>query len=132
MSDNLEILYFHGGIIVNTNNSITYNWESHEFLTATSNMFLNELSRMLCDRHSWNMFEIDVKLLGGCCKPGLVKLVMSVYQCLGMRGSIRLICWSSTWIVNLDEETLLIWSWLGFQVALRKPHQHHKQLVHLG
>jgi len=46
-------------------------------------MFLNELSRMLCDRHSWNMFEIDVKLLGGCCKPGLVKLVMSVYQCFG-------------------------------------------------
>jgi len=59
-------------------------------------MFLNELSRMLCDRHSWNMFEIDVKLLGGCCKPGLVKLVMSVYQCFGWQGSIRLICWSST------------------------------------
>ena len=50
MYDNLEVLCFHGGIIVNIDNSITYNRESHEFLNVTSDMSLNELSRMLSDR----------------------------------------------------------------------------------
>jgi hypothetical protein len=47
MFDNLKLLCLHGSIIVNTDNDITYNEESHEFLTATLNMSLNELSRML-------------------------------------------------------------------------------------
>jgi hypothetical protein len=47
ISYNLRILCFNCGIIVNTDNDITYNEESHEFLTATLNMSLNELSRML-------------------------------------------------------------------------------------
>jgi hypothetical protein len=47
ISYNLRILSFNCGIIVNTDNDITYNEESHEFLTATLNMSLNELSRML-------------------------------------------------------------------------------------
>jgi hypothetical protein len=50
MSDNLGILCFHGGIIINTDNTITYNRDSHEFLTIISDMSLNELSRMLSDR----------------------------------------------------------------------------------
>jgi len=48
-SSNLEILYFHGGIIVNTDNDITYNGGSHEFLIAILNMSLNELSRVFYD-----------------------------------------------------------------------------------
>jgi hypothetical protein len=50
MYDNLEVLCFHGGIIVNIDNDITYNRESHEFPTDISNMSLNELPRMLRDR----------------------------------------------------------------------------------
>jgi len=50
ISDNLRILCFHCSIIVGIENSITYNGGSHEFIIATSNMFLNELSKMLCDR----------------------------------------------------------------------------------
>jgi hypothetical protein len=33
--ENLEILCLHSGVIINTNNDITYNRGSHEFLTAT-------------------------------------------------------------------------------------------------
>jgi hypothetical protein len=47
ISYNLRILCFNCSIIVNTDNDITYNEESHEFLTVTLNMSLNELSRML-------------------------------------------------------------------------------------
>jgi hypothetical protein len=50
MFKNLGILYFHGGIIVNIGNGITYNGGSHEFLIATLEMSLNELSKMLCYR----------------------------------------------------------------------------------
>jgi hypothetical protein len=50
MSENLGILYFHDGIIVNISNGITYNVGSHEFLIATLEMSLNELSKMLCYR----------------------------------------------------------------------------------
>jgi len=46
---NLEILCFHGGIIVNTDNDITYNGGSHGFLIATLNMSFNELSRVFYD-----------------------------------------------------------------------------------
>ena len=59
MSSNFGILWFHDGIIINTDNDITYNGESHEFLTATLDshefltatldMSLNELYKMLCD-----------------------------------------------------------------------------------
>jgi len=61
MFDNLKILCFHSGIIVNTDNGIAYNGGNHEFLTITSHMSLNELSRMLYDRLSCNMFEIKVE-----------------------------------------------------------------------
>jgi len=50
MSVNLGILCFHNGIIVNTDNDITYNEESYEILTATLDISLNELSRILCDQ----------------------------------------------------------------------------------
>jgi hypothetical protein len=60
--DNLEILCFYGGIIVNANNAITYNGGSHEFLTATSYMLFNELSRVLYDWLGWNIFEIEVEI----------------------------------------------------------------------
>jgi len=59
-SNNLGVLYFHGGIIVNVVHDITYNGGSHEFLTATSDMSLNDLSKMLGDRLDCNMFEIEV------------------------------------------------------------------------
>jgi hypothetical protein len=62
MSDNLKILCFYSNIIVNIDNRITYNGGSHEFLTPTSNISYNELSRMLCDRLGWNMFEIKVEI----------------------------------------------------------------------
>jgi hypothetical protein len=55
MSDNLGILCFYSDIIVNTDNDFTYNEGSHEFLIATSNMSLNELSRMLGDWLDYNM-----------------------------------------------------------------------------
>jgi hypothetical protein len=49
ISCNLRILCFYNSIIVNTENDITYNGRSHEFLTATLDMSLNNLSRMFCD-----------------------------------------------------------------------------------
>ena len=61
-SNNLGVLYFHGDIIVNVVNDITYNGGNHEFLIATSDMFLNDLSRMLCDQLDCNMFEIEVEI----------------------------------------------------------------------
>jgi len=63
MSGNLEILCFYSGIIVNTNNCITYNGGIHEFLIVTLDLSLNELSKMLCDRIGWNMFEIEVEII---------------------------------------------------------------------
>ena len=62
MSDNLGILCFHGGIIINTDNGIICNEESHEFLTATSDMSLNKLLRILYDQLGCNMFEIKVEI----------------------------------------------------------------------
>ena len=62
MFGNLKILYFHDGIIVNTDNHITYNGGSHEFLIATLGMFLHELSRMLYDRFVFNIFEIKIQI----------------------------------------------------------------------
>jgi hypothetical protein len=49
ISCNLRILCFYDGIIVNTENDIIYNGRSHEFLMATLDMSLNNLSRMFCD-----------------------------------------------------------------------------------
>jgi hypothetical protein len=57
MSNNLEILCFHGSRIVNTENDFTYNEGSHEFLIATLDMSINELSRMLYDRLGWNYLK---------------------------------------------------------------------------
>jgi hypothetical protein len=57
MSVNLGILCFHNGIIVNTDNDITYNEGSHEFLIATLDMSINELCRMLYDRLGWNYLK---------------------------------------------------------------------------
>jgi hypothetical protein len=62
ISGDLGILCFHGGIIVNTDNGITYNGGSHEFLIVTLDMFLNELSIMLCKQLDWNMFEMEVEI----------------------------------------------------------------------
>jgi len=56
------MLCFHGGVIVNIDIGITYNGRSHEFLIATLDISLNELSKMLCDQLDWNMFEIEVKI----------------------------------------------------------------------
>jgi hypothetical protein len=50
MSGSLGILYFHGGIIINNDNGITYYEESHEFLAATLDMSHNRLSRRLYDQ----------------------------------------------------------------------------------
>jgi len=63
MSGNLEILCFHSGIIVNTDNGITYNGGSHEFLTTTLDMSLYKLSRILYDWLGWNMSEITWRML---------------------------------------------------------------------
>ena len=38
MFDNLEILSFHDGIVVNTENNITYNGGRHEVLVVTSDV----------------------------------------------------------------------------------------------
>jgi len=54
MSNNLKILCFYDGIIINTDNGIAYNGGSYKFLTVTLGMSLNELSRMLCDQLAWN------------------------------------------------------------------------------
>jgi len=56
------MLCFHGGVIVNIDIGIPYNGRSHEFLIATLDISLNELSKMLCDQLDWNMFEIEVKI----------------------------------------------------------------------
>ena len=50
MFDNIELLYFQGSSIVNTNNDIIYNGGSYEFIITTLKMSINKLSRMLCDR----------------------------------------------------------------------------------
>jgi hypothetical protein len=62
MSDNLGILCFHGDIVINTGNDLTYNGGIYEFLIVTLDMSLNELFRMLYDRPDWNMFEIEVEI----------------------------------------------------------------------
>jgi len=77
---NLGILCFHCSIIVNTDNGITYNGGSHEFLITTLDMSFNELfriiwisnnyiryalnklSRIICDWLDWNVFEIKVEI----------------------------------------------------------------------
>jgi uncharacterized protein (DUF2132 family) len=59
---NLIILCFHGDIIINIDNGITYNGRNQEFLTTILDMSLNELSRILCDRFGWNIFEIEVEI----------------------------------------------------------------------
>jgi hypothetical protein len=58
----LGILCFHSVIIVNTDNGIIYNGGIHEFLTVTLDMFLNELSTLLCDQFDCNMFEMKVEI----------------------------------------------------------------------
>jgi hypothetical protein len=63
ISGNFGMLCFHGGVIVNIDIGITYNGRSHEFLIATLDISLNELSKMLCDQLDWNMFEIEVKII---------------------------------------------------------------------
>ena len=60
--DNLEISCFHGDIIVNANNAIIYNGGSHEFLTTTSDLLFNKLSRVLYVRFGNNIFEIEVEI----------------------------------------------------------------------
>jgi hypothetical protein len=80
------------------------------------------------------MFEMKVEITLRILQI-TVSLVMSLYQSivtgvwtqyLGLQGLMRLIWWSSTWIVDLDNETLLVWSWLMFQVTLREPHMHQE------
>jgi hypothetical protein len=80
------------------------------------------------------MFEMKVEITLRILQI-TVSLVMSLYQSivtgvwtqyLGLLGLMRLIWWSSTWIVDLDNETLLVWSWLMFQVTLREPHMHQE------
>jgi hypothetical protein len=63
ISGNLRILCFHGGIIVNIDNGITYNGENYEFPTASLHMSLNELSRMLYNQLDRNIFEITWRML---------------------------------------------------------------------
>ena len=58
ISSDLGILCFHNGITGNTNNCVSYNGGSHEFIIVTLDMFLNELSTMLCNQLGYNMFEI--------------------------------------------------------------------------
>jgi len=101
ISGNLGILYFHGNIIVNTNNGITYNGRSHEFLTIILNMFIYRLSRMLCDRLGWNMFKIEVEITWRMLQTGISQACYvgvpicsdgSVLQCLELQGLMGLIC----------------------------------------
>jgi hypothetical protein len=65
--DNLRILCFNGSI---SDNGITYNRKNHEFLIVTSDMFLNKLSKMLCDRFGWDMFEIEVEITSKMLQTG--------------------------------------------------------------
>jgi hypothetical protein len=60
--DNSRLLCFHGGNIINTDNDITYNEKSHEFLTTPLDISLNKLFRMLYDRLCWNILEIEVEI----------------------------------------------------------------------
>jgi len=46
MSDNLGILCFHGDIVINTGNDITYNGGIYKFLIVTLDMSLKELFRI--------------------------------------------------------------------------------------
>ena len=62
MFDNSRLLCFHGGNIINTDNDITYNEKSHEFLTTPLDISLNKLFRMLYDRLCWNILEIEVEI----------------------------------------------------------------------
>lgn len=64
ISSNIEILCFYGGIIVNTNNGITYNGGSNEFLTVILDMSLTEISWLLYKRIGWNLFKIQVEIIG--------------------------------------------------------------------
>jgi hypothetical protein len=57
---NIGILCFYDGVIVNTDNGITYNGRSNVFLTSILDMSLNRLSKMLYDRLGWNMYEIEI------------------------------------------------------------------------
>ena len=41
---------------------MTYNRESYGFVTATSDMSFNKLSRILYDRPGWNIFEREAEL----------------------------------------------------------------------
>jgi hypothetical protein len=56
MSRSIGILCFYDGIIINIDNDIVYNGEINKFLTTTLDMFINKLSRMLCDRFGWNIY----------------------------------------------------------------------------
>jgi hypothetical protein len=38
----------------------------------------------------------------------------------------------STLIVDLSEKTLLVRGLSRFQITFKRPHMHHKQLIHLG
>ena len=58
MSSNLEILCFYGGIIVNTDNGITYNVGSHEFLTAILYMSLNDTTKRLMSSPKCRSVEV--------------------------------------------------------------------------
>jgi len=54
-SRSIEILCFYDNIIINTNNDIVYKREINRFLTTTLDMFINKLSRMLCDKLNCNI-----------------------------------------------------------------------------
>jgi len=55
MSCNIEILCFYDDIIININNDIVYKREINKFLTTTLDMFINKLSKMLCDQLGCNI-----------------------------------------------------------------------------
>jgi hypothetical protein len=57
---NIGILCFYDGVIVNTDNGITYNGRSNVFLTSILDMSLNRLSKILYDWLGWNMYEIEI------------------------------------------------------------------------
>jgi len=62
ISCTIRILCFYDDTIANTNNDITYNRGSNEFLIATLDISLNKLFWMLLDRLGWKIFEIKVKI----------------------------------------------------------------------
>jgi hypothetical protein len=49
MSHAIGIICFYGGTLSNTDNGITYNRGSNEFLTTLLKLSLNELSKMSYD-----------------------------------------------------------------------------------